>query len=78
MIDESFLLVILSPNLLAFQIPVIVSIHINTPIIIRMPDIGKKNAKQIDISVKSFDCIDINNKDSCVFISSILQVLPLY
>jgi hypothetical protein len=73
MIDESFLLVILSPNFLAFQIPVIVSMHINTPIINRMPLIGKKNAKHIDISVKSSDCIDISNNDSCVFI-----VLPLF
>jgi hypothetical protein len=67
-IDDSFLLVIFSFTLLAFQMPVIVSIAINTPIIIRMPDIGKKNAKQIDISVKSSDCIDSINKDSCAFI----------
>jgi hypothetical protein len=67
-IDDSFLLVILSPTLLAFQMPVIVSIDINTPIIIRIPDIGKKNAKHIDISVKSSDCIDSINKDSCAFI----------
>jgi hypothetical protein len=68
MIADSFLLVILSPNLLAFQIPVIVSIDINTPIIIRMPLIGKKNAKHIEIRVKSSDCIDISSSDSCAFI----------
>ena len=68
MIAESFLLVILSPNLLAFQIPVIVSIDINTPIINKIPLIGKKNAKHIEISVKSSDCIDISNSDSCAFI----------
>ena len=54
-IDESFLLVIFSFNFLAFQIPVKVSIHINTPIISSIPLIGKKNAKHIDISVKSSD-----------------------
>jgi hypothetical protein len=68
MIDESFLLVILSPIFLAFQIPVIVSIDINTPIIIRIPLIGIKNAKHIEIRVKSLDCIDISNSDSCAFI----------
>jgi hypothetical protein len=55
MIDESFLLVIFSPIFLAFQMPVIVSMHINTPIINRMPLIGKKNAKHIEIRVKSLD-----------------------
>jgi hypothetical protein len=55
MIAESFLLVILSPIFLAFQMPVIVSMHINTPIISSIPLIGKKNAKQIDISVNSSD-----------------------
>jgi len=33
-----------------------------------MPLIGKKNAKQIDIRVKSSDCIDISSSDSCAFI----------
>jgi hypothetical protein len=68
-IDDSFLLVIFSPNFLAFQMPVKVSIAISTPIIIRMPEIGKKNAKHMDIRVKSSDCIDISNSDSCAFIS---------
>jgi hypothetical protein len=41
-----------------------------------MPEIGKKNAKHIDIRVKSSDCIFNNNKDSCVFIVEILiQIL---
>jgi hypothetical protein len=48
--------------------PVKVSMHISTPIIIRIPLIGKKNAKHIEISVKSSDCIDSINKDSCAFI----------
>jgi len=50
---------------------------INTPIINSIPDIGKKNAKHIEISVKSFDCIDINSRDSCVFIILNLQELQL-
>jgi hypothetical protein len=74
-IDESFLLVIFSPNFLAFQIPVIVSIHINTPIINRMPLIGKKNAKHIDISVKSCDCIDNVSSVNCAFIPFPLFVM---
>jgi hypothetical protein len=68
MIADSFLLVIFSPNLLAFQIPVIVSIDINTPIINRIPLIGKKNAKHIEIRVKSSDCIDSVNSVNCAFI----------
>jgi hypothetical protein len=68
MIADNFLLVIFSPNFLAFQMPVKVSIAISTPIIIRMPDIGKKNAKHIDIRVKSSDCIDNISSDSCAFI----------
>jgi hypothetical protein len=41
-----------------------------------MPLIGKKNAKQIDISVNSSDCIDISNSDSCAFIFSLqFQIL---
>jgi len=47
---------------------VIVSIDINTPIINKIPLIGKKNAKHIEISVKSSDCIDISNSDICAFI----------
>jgi len=76
-IDDSFLLVIFSPNLLDFQIPVKVSMIISTPIINSIPDIGKKNARHIEISVNSSDCIDSINKDSCVFISLILQELQL-
>ncbi len=45
-----------------------VSIAINTPIISSIPEIGKKNARQIDIKVKSSCCIDINNNVNCVFI----------
>ena len=33
-----------------------------------IPEIGKKNAKHIDINVKSFDCIDNISSDSCDFI----------
>jgi hypothetical protein len=67
-IADSLLDVIFSPIFLAFQIPATVSITISTPIIRRIPDIGKKNARHIDISVKIFDCIDSINKDNCVFI----------
>jgi hypothetical protein len=65
---DSLLDVIFSPSFLAFQIPATVSKIINTPIIKSIPDIGKKNARHIDISVKISCCIDSINKDNCVFI----------